>query len=334
MPSRARLVGLLASHFTATDAPRVERLCRLLRSVEEQTVKAPLLVSWSADGLDSVFNQAKAVFHEFERKGVIVSLPGVSRRRSQFQHYSRLSGLLQRHMDTGPVPWVTFSDDDDVWHPRRNEEYAHAITSTGAAVVMSRVHISPGFSPRLSVEGTSETISQLDSMGALHRSVAEEEEGVGIFGSTTGEYFDLAVSCRVLQDFFSRHSDAIFVNTFADIRFRTFCLKWPGCFRFLPRVQRGKPIWMYYYDRPTSAYTTPASEEDDEYLCAELADRERIAGLRQTIDCLLFQFASVDNTITKEKFETIIGMLVNQGPAVREMALHRCEKHHIATLFK
>ncbi|CAE8630415.1 unnamed protein product, partial [Polarella glacialis] len=127
-----RLIGLLAAHFAASDHARVDRLRRLLGSVQEQTHRVPLLMSWSAedsDGLqDGAGARAQEVLAEFEASGVVHAMPRLRGRRSQFQHYARLRETLRRNIRTpDEKPWVMFSDDDDLWHPRRAEEYLIAI---------------------------------------------------------------------------------------------------------------------------------------------------------------------------------------------------------------
>merc|ERR1711904_456011 len=122
-----------------------------------------------------------------------------------------------------------------------------------------------------------------------------------------------------------------------DIRFRTFGLNWPGGVeRFLPRASEcytgeaervpststDRP-WMYFYDRPTAPYTTPASDEDSKYLCTDLPDVDRIAGMRQTLDCILFQLTPVSGPLQiseKDFAQNLVGMLIDQGPATVAMA--------------
>jgi len=346
MASGPRLIGLLAAHFAANDHMRVERLRRLLRSVEGQTHRAPLLVSWSAEDADGdpsgapgpVTSEAAAVLREFEASGVVRAMPRLRGRHAQFEHYARLEETLRRHVVPDQQPWVFFSDDDDIWHPQRVEEYARAVAERpgDAEVVASRAHISPGLSPRLPVTSTPADVSRLHSEGRLRLTVSDEHPGGGLFGASTGEYFDLAMAFGVFGLFFRRHNRNLWRNPFADIRFRTFGLKWPGgVYRFLPGGGEGASAeapWMYHYDRPTEPYTTPPGEEDLKYVCDDLPDPERIAGMRQTLDCVLFQLAPTEGPlrITEEDFmERLVGMLVDQGPATVAMALDRCRLHGV-----
>lgn len=334
-----RLVGLLAAHFAASDHGRVHRLRRLLRSVEEQTHRTPLLVSWSAED-EGEAERASAVFQEFEGSGTVHALPQLRGRRAQFQHYGRLRKTMGRHVRPGQAPLVLFSDDDDVWHPRRAEVYLEAARQhPGAEVLQSRVHLSPGLGPRLPPTATASEVTRLQESGRLRVAVCPERSEGGLFGTATGEYFDIAVAWNVFDSFFQHHNDRVLANTFADIRFRTVALKWPsGVRRFLPRgvgdhgeLDAGA-AWMYYYDRTTQPYTTPPSEEDLQYVCEELPDPRRIAGMRQTLDCVLFQLAPTEGPlrISERDFaESLVGLLVEQGPAVVSMALDRCRLHGV-----
>lgn len=354
MGARApRLIGLLAAHFSAFDHARVDRLRRLLQSVEGQTHRIPLLASWSAEDAgprevasETAAGRAEAVFAEFGRRGVVRAMPRLRGRHAQFEHYSRLNDLLQRHSGDAaagePRPMVVFTDDDDIWHPQRAEEYlVAAAAQPDADVLASRAHASPGLSPRLRGSATAEEVTRRLADGQFRLSVSAERPEAGLFGTATGEYFDIAASPTVLADFFSRHNKRLVANQFADIRFRTCLLKWRnGVYRFLPRRAGGgvgaesapDVRWMYFYDRTTEPYTTPAGEEDMQYLCDELPDINRIAGMRQTLDCVIFQLAPTDGPlrISEQDFaERLVGMLVNQGPATVRMALDRCLIHGI-----
>lgn len=340
---RPRLIGLLAAHFAASDQARVDRLRRLLTSVEEQTVRVPLLASWSAeeeDGDTSIGAQAKAIFDEFSAAGVVHAMPGIRGRRAQFQHYARLRGALGRHIQPSEKPWVFFSDDDDIWHPRRAEEYMIAMEDEPEVeVAVSRLHISPGLSPKLPPSFSAQDVTRLQKEGSLRLAVAPDQVEPGLFGTAKGEYFDMAVAFNVFDDFFTRHNEALVRNRFADIRFRTCVQKWPGgVYRFLPKGDGVEPgdvdmlPWMYFYDRPIEPYTTPPSEEDLRYVCAELPDVKRIAGMRQTLDCVLFQLTPTQGPLQISKMdfaEQLVGILNEQGPAAVRMAFDRCQIHGI-----
>lgn len=347
-PTRVpHLIGLLATHFAASDHGRVDRLRRLLRSVEEQTHRVPLLASWSADGDadggGGIAARALDVFKEFESLGVVKPMPRLRGRRSQFQHYARLRETIGRHVKPDKQPVVFFTDDDDIWHPRRAEEYlAAAAERPEAEVLASRMHISPGLAPRLHPSATAADVSQMRALGQLRASLCAEKPDAGLFGAATGEYFDMAVAFHVFDAFFRSHNEAVFANAFADIRFRTFMLKWPGVVhRFMPRSSpdgdsEGVP-WMYFYDRTTEPYTTPSTEEDLQYICDLLPDPERIAGLRQTLDCVLFQLAPTQEPfrISALQFaQQLVGLLADQNPATISMALDRCRIHGVEVVME
>ncbi|CAK9069271.1 unnamed protein product [Durusdinium trenchii] len=321
---RPRLIGLLAAHFASSDLSRVERLRRLLHSVEEQTWRVPLLVSWSAEEAEAdkaygVAGKAQAVLDEFQERGVIHAMPRLRGRRSQFQHYARLRESLRRHVGDD-APWVFFSDDDDLWHPKRAEEYGAAIQErpNQEPVVHSRIHLTPGLGPRLPLTARAADVTRMEADGLLRVAISAEQEKPGLFGTATGEYFDAAAEFHVFDDFFERHNDRVIANQFADIRFRTHLLRGPGrVHRFLPRSasgnnREGHLPWMYFYDRPTMPYSTPPGEEDLQYVSTELPDPKRIAGMRQTLDCVLFQLTPTKGPleITEQEFaQSLVGTL-------------------------
>mmetsp|Transcript_6527 Transcript_6527/g.11494 ORF Transcript_6527/g.11494 Transcript_6527/m.11494 type:complete len:87 (-) Transcript_6527:31-291(-) len=79
-------------------------------------------------------------------------------------------------------------------------------------------------------------------------------------------------------------------------------------------------------------YSTPPGEEDLEYVSEELPDPKRIAGLRQTLDCVLFQLAPTTGPleITEHEFaQSLVGTLNEVTPASVAMALDRCRKHGV-----
>jgi len=338
-----RFINLLAAHFASGDLDRVERLRRLLRSVEGQTTRVPLLMSWSADeahgAAGSAASRVRSVLTEFEQRGVLRALPRPARRLKQFQHYARLHTALRRHFPQsssfGDTPFLLFSDDDDIWHPQRVEAYSTAQASQPSAeVLVSRLHSSPGLSPSLPVSTSAAEVTKLQAEGKLRMTTMEESPSEGLFGSSAGEYFDIAVSLGVFDSFFAGHNAAVLANTFADIRFRSFALKWPhGTHRFLPRpTAGGEEPWMYHYDRPLMPYTSAPTEEDLHYLCDALPDPRRIAGLRQTLDCVLFQLAPTQGPLqlAEEDFrEKLVGILAEQTAATEAMALDRCRLHGV-----
>lgn len=344
-----QLVGLLATHIGPRDQSRVDRLRRLLRSVQGQTRRVPLLVSWSADDTasgsppsaaigGSAAERAAALLSEHERLGVVQTLPRWRGRLTQFEHYARLRDVVARQVQAGREPLLLFTDDDDIWHPQRAEEYlAAAQAAPEAAVLHSRVHLSPGLGARLSLSTSAADVTRLLAGGQLRRCVSSEAPSAGVFGTAMGEYFDLAVHWIVFDTFFRWHNERVLRNLFADIRFRTFALKWSkGVHHFLPRQYgdgNGDSVpWMYYYDRTTEPYTCPATEEDNQYITDELPRPERIAGIRQTLDCVLFQLAPVQPPfrITDVQFaQQLVGILVEQTPSTVRMALDRCQLHGV-----
>jgi len=361
--TQPRFVALMGMHVQGGDQHRVGKLPRLLSSVERQTHRCPFLVSWSAEsaadddcsggGKDPPQQHrlsVKSILSSCQSRGVLFALPPASvssasasafasvssassgAKRSQFQHYRRLwdllrggeASLLQR-------TFLVFSDDDDLWHRDRLDAFLAAAQERPEAEVLAcRRHLSQGFQADVPLDASDEVVSRMLERGELLEHTASEEIGPGLFGSSMGEYFDLAVHWTVFDAFFRRHNDAVFENPFCDIRFRTFALRWPGhVYRFLPSRSEN---WMYFYDRPVMPYISPPNDADKKYLSADLPDISKIAGIRQTLDCVLFQLVPVEPPFrisAKQFAQELVGILRDQSPASVAIALDRCKLHGV-----
>merc|ERR1740121_2016631 len=79
-------------------------------------------------------------------------------------------------------------------------------------------------------------------------------------------------------------------------------------------------------------FNAPPREEDLRYVCEDLPDPRQIAGMRQTLDCVLFQLTPTEGPfrISEREFaENLLGMLNEHGRAVVAMALDRCRLHGV-----
>lgn len=121
------LIALCASHI---DSPsRLAALHRMLHSVSAQTQSIKLYLSVSSDDgveLQEVVERLRST-NEFKEWLHVVSR---DRHLTQFEHYN----LLSLDVDVRGS-WLMFTDDDDVWHERRVENYARAIESSPDNVV-------------------------------------------------------------------------------------------------------------------------------------------------------------------------------------------------------
>ena len=133
------LHALCGSHISNGDAARLGALRGMVGSWRLQTSRdaCPLLVSMSCDA--GIAPLVTRVVEQLLREsgGDLRITVHVGERHSQFQHYRSLvkgaspivppSGVPREGFQRGSAPWVMFTDDDDVWHPRRVEYYLNGI---------------------------------------------------------------------------------------------------------------------------------------------------------------------------------------------------------------
>ena len=121
-----QLVAVLASHIS--NEKRLRYLSECLQSVRQQTqLPSQFLVGISAlrPMLKPVLDLLRQVAAELAPRGCAVHTEQSKTPRSQFEHHLALLPRLQG-LDARST-WVMFSDDDDLWHPRRAESYAAAV---------------------------------------------------------------------------------------------------------------------------------------------------------------------------------------------------------------
>lgn len=199
---------------------------------------------------------------------------------TQFQHVR--AGLRHgvahlRTLQCTGSPWVVFSDDDDVWHPRRVAEFVHAIRScrlvdgVGSFVTMCRANVrAPELGQKpvpdaLMPRKAKEVATFLKGRGVLHqsevpneawaqtlRAAGDEADLLLIPWDLTMEYFDYCPRLRVVTEFFDETGDPVLEHRFCDLRFCEFLQTYP-CMgreaglevRFFEPQQRD--CWMYFY---------------------------------------------------------------------------------------
>merc|ERR1719324_1644049 len=116
----------MASHIDSEIRLRHLRTC--LKSVEHQVALPRAMfvgISASEDRYADVRCLLGRVFENIEARGCEVQVRLSSVRLTQFQHYRAL--LPKMRGADGASSWVLFTDDDDLWHPRRVQTYAEGI---------------------------------------------------------------------------------------------------------------------------------------------------------------------------------------------------------------
>jgi hypothetical protein len=112
-----RLIALCASHID--NDLRLQHLRWMLRSWSAQEHPVDLYLSVSTDSIGVDGNHlAESLQEEYgTRLHVYLS----NEKLSQFNHYHILAKVIPKKTRRGA--WVLFSDDDDLWHPKRSASY-------------------------------------------------------------------------------------------------------------------------------------------------------------------------------------------------------------------
>ena len=203
------IVSLLASHISSPR--RLQYLQQCLRSIAAQTdAPAALYLSWYADDV-----LAPAVKSAFESVGLgsmrFVPLQQ-SARLSQYEHLRRALERAQAEMPAGQAAstWLSFSDDDDLWHPRRIELIRHAcVQHPDAQALAFGIYAHPVD------DACREAATAQDVDKALDR----RQGGLFLCAS---EIFQFAVRPHVLQAFFTAEPASVIRHKFADVRFSQY----------------------------------------------------------------------------------------------------------------
>ncbi len=224
------LTVLIASHVD--DPARLRWFQCCLESIARQTVSVAVEIAWSSDivGAQRLFDRVRDDFislRTFQSDG----------RRSQFRHYETLSD--------GREGWILFSDDDDLWHPRRAEDYA-IFASVSGILTCSCLHgLSSATSKTTLAEIQPEDFEDVDR-GVESGSASVQNDRLDC---KVANYTQLATSRRVLREFVAR-AGPLLDDRYCDLAFSVFVRTYqPHNTAVFKTVQ-----WNYYY-RVGGGYT-------------------------------------------------------------------------------
>jgi len=174
-----RLVQMCASHIVSTR--RLRALVRMLRSIADQSVRAPMWLSVSC-GAPEMQEEAAAALSAFD-----INVRWRERAMSQFEHYALLASEVENE-----YAWCILCDDDDYCHPNRVAWYKAAIESCDAdadAVLCSNGTLGAMFpgATELDLEGLEISADALDELltvddGAVREQLPQIEEHLARFG--------------------------------------------------------------------------------------------------------------------------------------------------------
>ena len=240
--SGVALLAMCASYINT--ATRLKHFFVMLDSwINQEDVQCGLIISTSIVD-DAIKAEFDARLDAFKRKHAAIDTTLtvlVSRvRKTQFQHYKH---ILERFPElVTQNPWIMFTDDDDIWHPKRTMMYHHAIEfiETTGKTGVDRVSI-PYY-----VESTGTdvkdyaTASEIDlaiTTGTIKRSTCDTN------------YVHSCVRLERLHYFLTHSTDELVQCTYADVRFEYFVCS-EGHERGKESVTTTEPWadgWLYFY---------------------------------------------------------------------------------------
>lgn len=245
---KPRIVAMLASHLA--DDIRLWKLRRCLDSIRMQSDPPDaVLVHWSA--APGFAEDAEQLFSKFASG---LSCPVVVRsgnQASQFEHYAALRHELAEYCrGDAASTWVIFSDDDDVWHPRRSAHFGRAAASA-IAVGQPAACIFRDARP-----GSEEVFpASAREVEALLRAGNAEQTGdvAAVQAGFRLEYFHYCVQTRVLNDFFERALPTVLASPYCDLALAEYVRLRCLALGDLTLYDPGARDWMYFYDRAPGA---------------------------------------------------------------------------------
>ena len=189
-----------------------------------------LILSWYAHG---DLAEAALAMLESVRLPCRVCFLRQRAQRSQYGHLREaLAAFSELRLAPAECSWLMFSDDDDLWHPRRAHLTRLACTRTSAAPIDARSAKSTraiGFGVyaypvdteqpehRARDGGTLE--ERLQTATAVDSALERRTAGVWLGAS---EVFQYAVRPSLLFAFFRSHEESIVCHRFADVRFASW----------------------------------------------------------------------------------------------------------------
>ena len=216
-----------------------------------------VVISWFAAN-EVLAQRVRALLRE-----VVPEQPTVEQRRalSQFEHYRSISASLSKlPSGTRARAWIAFSDDDDLWHPRRLQTFRVAIEQVQAERTVTQVRF-PWFAVR--AEGA--------AGGAWKRPTSASEVdvllktgGATIYNTDAtdmdeSEYWASVSRLRLLEAFFAVAPSQLVACPFADLAWERYSHHFSFHADGSPVVEGAEAVtaqwhreqpWLYYYDVP------------------------------------------------------------------------------------
>jgi hypothetical protein len=269
---------------------RIKRLEQMLTSWENQSQPCKLVLI--IDALNDKLEQCaeKMLASVQQRVGaqlVVLRAPG-----KQFQKYAAAMPIITQLTGGDENAWLMFSDDDDLWHPKRVEVLV-AIVAKVEEVAPERVEISTD----LMCAEPRECASQYDTRP--YDTADEVSDGVAsgrlklsnLKVGDVAEYVQSLVRTHCLRGYVTQSSPALIAHRYADMGFIPY-IRVPGLntSAFIPKNAFSGICWLYFYRRDESCSPLTSVVFNDEgrvdkliARCGALSNNQRFLALNALV---------------------------------------------------
>jgi len=242
------LVCMIAS--VIKDHRRLRYFRMLLDSIRAQII-LPKQV------LVSIYIEPKLLDNNADFDALFEGLPmvHVARQDKPKRQFVQIRELLNQHLVEGERDtFVMFSDDDDLWHPKRCFYYYTQF----AMLYKHAINIIPTIAYMVALEQTSHVNGYCKLCAEKNETNVDAMLACGcckfVFQAEHSlvEFHEYVVRPVVMRDFFSRFSDLVETNRFADMQFRREVAGWGG--KDWNHAAVVPPHWLYYYRQCDPSY--------------------------------------------------------------------------------
>lgn len=261
------VVPIMASWVSSEAKLDAMRCC--LQSIKDQSSRKAqsllLVVSYGA-ATEALARSARALLDELLPGQPVLQQPvGVA--ISQFEHYRlAVASLRAQRKSLRCQVWVAFSDDDDLWHPRRLEMMHTAVAQVVADPTVTQVRFpwfatrseqAPSGSPSGSLsDAAPRAASDVDRLLRTRAARIYNHDATEL---TESEHWASVSRLELLAAFLDQATPAMVACPFCDLAFERFSHLYAYTADGKPVVEGGEAVtvawnaqqpWMYYYRVP------------------------------------------------------------------------------------
>ena len=218
------LICCIASHINS--AYRLNRFRELLRSIKNQKeYPDKIFISISSDILLTDF------INEINNLNIILNIEVSVKdiKLTQFQHYKSLVDVIKKTYKDLDDIWIMFSDDDDLWHRQRTQEYKDRVTKfkdDKDVTLIKSVTYAENINP----------ISNIESININSLKIKNNSPSI------LGNYIDYVCRATLFIYFFNYCHEQALTHKYCDCYFSIFLRRYGGTCRYFEALD-----WMYLW---------------------------------------------------------------------------------------